>query len=78
MAKLGFDNGMSEFHTQGKENVGSLLRRFVTRLKKSGVPDEAKKALRRQKSLTRRQRKVSALSRLERKKIFDAKRRQAL
>ncbi len=69
---------MVEVRKKEKENVGSLLRRFSERMKKSGVLIEAKKAQAYQKPETRRKRRQSALLRIKRQEDFKVKRRQSL
>lgn len=69
---------MVEVRKKDKENIGSLLRRFSERIKKSGVIFEIKSAQYYQKPKTRRERRESAILRLKRQEEFKIKRRHSL
>lgn len=63
---------MVEVRKRPDENIGSLLRRFAERLKKSGILQEAKEAQVRQPHKSRRLRREEAIrrERLARRREF--------
>ena len=69
---------MVEVRRQPKENIGSMLRRFSERIKKSGVLIEAKESQHYKKPKSKRQRRQAAMMRSVKQAEYKEKTRQGI
>ncbi|MBI3334914.1 MAG: 30S ribosomal protein S21 [Candidatus Portnoybacteria bacterium] len=67
---------MVEVQKQPKENIGSMLRRFSERVKKSGILIEARESKWYKKPQTKRARRLRALVKAERQTLYKTRARQ--
>lgn len=69
---------MVEVRKQPRENIGSMLRRFSERIKKSGVLLEAKESQWYKKPKSKRERREAAMVRATRQAEYKAKARKGV
>lgn len=69
---------MVEVRKQPKENIGSMLRRFSERIKKSGLLIEAKESQWYKKPKSKRERREAAMMRSLRQAEYKEKARQGI
>ena len=69
---------MAEVKKEPKESIGSVLRRFSERVKKSGILEEAKESRWYKKPKTKRERRQTAIVKAKRHEAYKAKARQGI
>jgi len=69
---------MVDVRKQPRENIGSMLRRFSERIKKSGILNEAKESQWYKKPKSRRERRQTAMMRLIKQAEYKEKARHGI
>lgn len=69
---------MVDVRKQPKENIGSMLRRFSERIKKSGILNEVKESQWHKKPKSKRERRQTAMMRLVKQAEYKEKARHGI